>query len=140
MPFNTDQDAYKSFRNLIAEKTSTTVAWCGSGLSAMAGLPTWEGMKSKLVDALKNKAATFSPEDGRKLLARAQLIDAQPSCWIAFGMLRTSLGRTTYYESIREALRPAASAPIPRVYNCLWKLPIRGVLNLNLDRNILNWH
>lgn len=134
MTFNTNQDAYISFRNLVGEKTSTVVAWCGSGLSAAAGLPTWEGMKSRLINALKNKAATLSPEDGQKLVDQAQSISNEANHWIAFEMLRTDLGTATYHEVIREALRPAVTAPIPPAYNYLWRLQLKGLLNLNLDR------
>ena len=49
-------------------------------------------------------------------------------------MLKGALGSTTYREAIRAAFSTSSSVPIPSVYLSLWKLRVRGVLSLNLDR------
>ena len=41
---------------------------------------------------------------------------------------------SSYRSAIREALRPALTAPCPMAYQYVWKLGVAGVLNLNLDR------
>jgi hypothetical protein len=66
--------------------------------------------------------------------AAADAIEKEPGPWVAFERLEAALGRTTFIDVIREALRPASSAAIPPTYPLLWQLRPAGVLNLNLDK------
>ena len=61
-------------------------------------------------------------------------IALEPNPWIALQRLENELGRTSYTEAIRDALRPASSVAIPRAYDLLWRLRPAGFMNLNLDR------
>lgn len=54
--------------------------------------------------------------------------------WLAFQLLRKSLGATTYREEIRRNFDPADTAIIPAAYGLTLKLPVSGILTLNLDR------
>ncbi len=54
--------------------------------------------------------------------------------WDAFKILKTSLGETTYTETIRKCLRPAQTQSIPSLYGHIWRLSPQGIINLNLDR------
>lgn len=132
--FNTSQDAYIALRAIVTERTRRLIIWCGSGLSVPAGLPTWANLRTRLQDALTNKANTLDQEAQKQLLSVAESIKKEQNNWIAFQRLKSALGSTTFRATIREALRLSASALIPEIYTKLWQLKIAGILNLNLDR------
>ena len=133
MAFDKSQKPYKSLRNIIAERTKGVVFWVGSGLSAEAGIPTWEQLKAELLGALYAKADQLNKEDGAKLRIAARGVSNQSNNWIAFDRLSNALGRTTWRETVRGMLAPSVSAPVPQIYGKIWRLNPRGVLSLNLD-------
>jgi serine/threonine protein kinase len=61
-------------------------------------------------------------------------VERERSMWVAFQILRRALGPATFREAIREAVRPAETAEAPPLYKSLWRLKIRGLINLNIDR------
>lgn len=132
--FDTNQAAFQEFRNIVAERTSSVVAWVGAGLSQAAGLPSWKKLKETLCDALESKAQTMMVGERDRLLRRLDSATQQKNYWVAFDILKESLGPTSYRAEIRRALAPAESASVPEVYKDLWSLRLSGVLNLNLDR------
>lgn len=134
MVFDKTQSSYTSLRSIIAERTNGVVFWVGSGLSAEAGLPTWEQLKAELLDALYAKADQLNKEDGAKLRIAARGVSNQSNNWIAFDRLSNSLGRTTWRETVRRILDPSVSAPAPQIYGKIWRLNPHGVLSLNLDK------
>lgn len=133
MKFDISQASYISLRDILSERTQRIIAWIGSGLSAEANLPTWIGLKLGLLKAFENSARTLLPEDADKLMLSCKEIEKISDNWLAFQRLK-ALGDTTYKETIRELLRPAATTKIPKIYEFLWKLRIRGLINLNIDR------
>lgn len=134
MTFNLDQSAYQAFRDIVAERTRPLLVWVGSGLSAEAGLPTWLGLETLLLETLDEKAIGLEPQDAEQVRRRAEAIRNQRNKWVAFKMLRDGLGATTYRETIRAAFSTAPKVDVPSAYRDLWKLRVRGILNLNLDR------
>lgn len=134
MSFETGQQPYRAFRDIVAERTRPLLAWTGSGLSSEAGLPTWIGLKELLVESVRQKADLYQAQDARQLKEKANLIEEQENNWIALKMLQEALGKTSYREVIREAYSSASSVQIPTTYQQVWKLRVRGILNLNLDR------
>ena len=134
MAFNSKQPAYVSFRSILRERTSSVVAWVGSGLSADAGLPTWAALRQSLIDTLRQNAATFEKADREKKLVAADQAESQENPWVAFQILQDELGLTTYRDVIRGKLSMSSRAKTPRAYTHLWKLGISGLLNLNLDK------
>ena len=134
MSFNAQQNSHQKLRSIIAEKTSKLVFWVGSGLSSDADLPTWPQLKKRLVSQLREKANDISDADSQSLKSAANLAEKETNYWIAFHILREKLGPSSYRSAIREALRPALTAPCPKAYHYVWKLGVAGVLNLNIDR------
>ena len=67
MAFDKSQSSYVSLRSIIAERTNGVVFWVGSGLSAEAGLPTWDQLKAGLLEELYAKADQLNKEDGEEL-------------------------------------------------------------------------
>ena len=134
MPFNTRQNSHLELRSIIAEKTRKLVFWVGSGLSVGANLPTWLQLKNHLVGQLREKANDILDPDSQSLKSAADRAEREANCWTSFQILRNTLGPASYRSAIREALKPALTAPCPEAYRYIWKLGIAGVLNLNLDR------
>jgi eukaryotic-like serine/threonine-protein kinase len=134
MAFNSKQHAYVTFRSILRERTSSVVAWVGSGVSADAGLPTWGALRQSLIDALRTSAATFKKQDREKKLAAADQAERQGNPWVAFQVLQDELGPTTFRDVIREKLSTSSRTKTPIAYTYLWKMGISGLLNLNLDR------
>lgn len=134
MTFNTDQDAYKSLRNIVGENTRGLVAWVGAGASAEAGLPTWKQLCAHLIELLREKAQALEASDGTKLKKEADAIELEEDYWIAFERIKRSLGPTTFRDAIRAKVSPAATSPIPSVYDDLWRLRLSGLVTLNIDR------
>jgi len=109
------------------------VAWVGSGLSAPL-IPTWAPLKRRLIQALNDKSQSLVRNDRDALQRHVAAIVGQGNPWIAFEMLQKHLGAATFRETIREAVRPAETADPPASYRYLWRLRIRGLINLNIDR------
>ena len=134
MAFDKTQDAYLRLRGIVTERTRPVMIWCGAGLSVPAGIPDWSRLRQTLTAALRRKASGLDREAGMTTTAAADAIEKEPGPWVAFERLEAALGRTTFIDVIREALRPASSAAIPPTYPLLWQLRPAGVLNLNLDK------
>lgn len=134
MSFDSNQNSYLALRNQVAERTRPVVAWIGAGLSAQAGMPTWQGLKQVLVQAGLDKARSMEKVDRARLEGRINSAVREENMWLAFGLLKEIVGATTYHDEIRRALGEAPRVKLPDVYKDIWKLPIRGVLNLNIDR------
>src|SRR4051794_2691357 len=132
--FDPSQPSYQALRGIVSERTRPLLAWVGAGLSAAAGLPTWDRLRQRLVESLEAKAATMDSRDGKKLKAAADLARYEQNLWRAFEVLQGNLGQTTFRDEIRESLKAAPTAPIPSAYSQLWQLRVRGVLSLNLDQ------
>ena len=134
MTFDAAQRNYISFRDLASEGTSRVVAWVGAGLSRSAGLPSWTELLNALKDSLRTNAATLEEPDRARVNGKLNNIDRQPDPWVAFQILEEALGPATFRDTIREQLKQTPKAATPSSYLHLWKLPISGLLNLNLDR------
>ncbi len=134
MAFDTNQSAYKSLRDIIAEHTSGVVFWTGSGLSADAGLPTWNKLRTILIKAVNERIGQLEVAERGSLQRTVHLIQGEPNNWRAFRLLRDTLGATTWRALIRESLLTSASVDPPALYRKLWQLEPHGLLTLNLDR------
>lgn len=136
MAFNTDQDPYKQLRNILSEQTRPILAWVGSGVSAAAAVPTWPALRSALIDGLHNKAESFGDNrnERQRLHAGAEKAACEESPWVAFEMLQSLLGRTSFRELVRGAFADVHRVATPPLYRDLWHLRIKGMLTLNLDR------
>lgn len=134
MAFDKTQRAYVALRDQVAERTKPLLGWVGAGLSAQAGLPGWEKLKQTLVDAGLSKARSMDPASRTKLERQLDPVHRETNLWRAFSVLRDAIGPTTYHDEIRRALIEAPRVRVPEVYRALWRLPIRGIFNLNIDR------
>ena len=131
--FDTAQPAHEALRSIIAERTSPVLAWVGAGLSKPAGVPMWGELRDSLAADLRAKADTMHDLPRKRLRAVADKAAREGNLWLAFELLKEGLGKTTFAMQIRTALQAGQSGPAPDAYSALWDLPVRGVLNLNLD-------
>jgi serine/threonine protein kinase len=111
------------------------VIWMGSGLSREANMPSWAGLRDTLCIALED-AATHLEQYHERLSAldKAKRARQASDYWVAFEILKDAMGQTSYRSTTREAFVQADRCTIPEMYKLLWKLPVDGILNLNLDR------
>ena len=134
MAFNKAQNAFKSLRSVIGERTSGVVFWTGSGLSAEVGLPTWVELRVALMEALSERMEQLEPKEGAKMRRAARVIQREGSNWLAFQLLRDALGATTWRAIVRDSLLHHAAVNPPPLYERIWRLQPHGVLTLNIDR------
>lgn len=134
MPFDSNQPAFVALRDIISERTSPILIWSGAGLSCPAGLPNWSGLRHFLCDKLEAKIATFPTADRSKPTALLSAARDSTDLWHAFTTLQEGLGRESFKQYVRDAIRPSDTATVPEVYELCWRLGIAGFLNLNLDR------
>jgi len=133
--FDIDQESYVSFRDIISERTNRVVIWAGSGLSMPANLPSWKELHNELCISLEHKASIIEEEyEKERLLVRLKKAREAQNYWLAFPILKEALGQATYQSKIRESFNKADRCSIPENYGLLWRLPLDGILNLNLDR------
>src|SRR4249919_2526590 len=126
-------DAYERLRSTVATRTRKLVFWCGAGLSAPAGIPTWPVLQRRLEQQLQDKLATTNLPPAQRD-AKVRSIKQEKNPWLAFHRLQTELGPASFREGIKAALSKAASAETPPAYAAIWRLRPAGVINLNLDR------
>ncbi|WP_428562891.1 MAG: protein kinase domain-containing protein [Solidesulfovibrio sp. DCME] len=132
--FNTNQDSYIAFRDVVKERTGSLVIWAGSGISASGGLPTWNSLRENLINCALRKAESFCTDDATTCRNKIENIKKEENNWVVFQRLKDLIGQTSYRETIKSALTLAESIPPPPLYTQLWKLRPRGFINLNIDK------
>lgn len=132
MTFDSDQSAYKSLRDNIAERTSGPVIWIGAGPSRSAGVVGWKELVEKLRAELEKKIKSLDNkrEEAEGFLARSKAIKDP---WLQIQYLEDGLGRTSFQAIVREELGKSRYEETPRLYKAVWRLPVRRVLTTNLD-------
>ena len=134
MAFNKSQKSYVALRSIIAERTNGVVFWIGSGPSVEAGLPSWTGLREKLLESLEEKIQQLDSNEGKSLKRSVKLLRGEQNNWRAFELLRNNLGMTTWRSRIRELLGATEFTGTPVMYEKIWRLRPHGILSLNLDR------
>jgi len=134
--FNIEQESYKHFRSIVRERTNKILVWVGSGLSQPVGFPSWSALRDSLCAELENKAKNIVEDvhEKERLLKAASEARRHSNLWVAFEIVKRTLGETSFQAAVRAQFKGAETCPIPSIYLRLWDLPIAGILNLNLDR------
>ncbi len=131
--FNIGQPNYTKLRSILKERTNPTVLWFGSGLSVAANLPTWSGLKDRIIETFKikfqgKKQYVENVQEENELRS----IEESDDLWVSFERLHR-LGKTTYVNSIKDALSRADTCPIPENYLSLLSLRFSGLITTNID-------
>lgn len=84
--------------------------WVGSGASAPAGLPDWNGLRSALETALEQKARSLDAPGAERANQALSRIRGEANPWRAFEWLKEALGETTYSTVIKGKLGPGQTA------------------------------
>ncbi|MBI4284603.1 MAG: protein kinase [Chloroflexi bacterium] len=133
MDVNLVHPDYVELRARIRENPKDFVAVVGSGLSVPAGLPDWLALKLCVIDdGLKRISDLANPEQQELRESLERIIDI-PDLWLSFSKLKAVLDRNAYEQSIKNCLTTRGKMKIPRPYELLWKLDIKGIVNFNLD-------
>jgi eukaryotic-like serine/threonine-protein kinase len=132
--FDTTQTSYVRLRKIYGERTRNIVTGIGSGLSQSAGLPTWQGLRDRLLEEGESKAKTLDRKDADRLRRSLSSIRHSKDNWLSFERLRDELGNASFQAAVRDALSPRPDVQCPDEYNRLWRLKIGGMLTLNLER------
>lgn len=125
--------ALAALRSTVAMRTRRLIIWCGAGLSAPAGIPTWAALQRRLEAALYERLQSLDLTDLQRE-SKLRSIKQEKNPWVAFHRLQSELGVTSFREAIRAALAKAATAEMPPAYTAIWRLRPSGLINLNLDR------
>ena len=67
---------------------------------------------------LKNKAESRPDPEKTRLMGQLSAAIAEKNYWIAFEILKTALGQTSYKAHVREVLAVADKAVVPRPTRC----------------------
>ncbi len=135
MTYLLNQASYLQLRDIVTQNTANIVAWVGSGPSCEAGIPSWMALRNGLVSDLRSKAVSYveGPEKQR-LLSVAERATAESNLWVAFEMLKSGMGETSYRTGIASRFSQAMRCPLPHAYKMLWRMRLGGVLTLNIDK------
>ena len=134
MSFDKQQSSYREFRDTLKQHTNQVVVWCGAGLSQPSGLPNWPELRAMLTEEAKSKSSLLDASAKKKTDALISLAEVETDLWIAFGHLKRALGDASYAAAIKAAFSKASTSSLPKLYEQLWSLGIRGFLTLNIDR------
>lgn len=125
---------YIDLRNRIREDPKDFVAIIGSGLSVSCGLPSWEGLKEAIVeDARKRSSECLNDGERKNYLATLENISVNKNLWQCFAELKRLISSQAYEKNIRDNLTLRDKSQIPKSYDLLWKLNIRGLITFNID-------
>jgi hypothetical protein len=75
------QPEYEMFRRYFAEKKAPLVIICGSGLSASAGLPTWQKLRTHLEEAATSKVDSLSKLGEQLLVGKLKTASTEENPW-----------------------------------------------------------
>jgi len=110
------------------------VFWIGSGVSADAGLPTWEKLRKTLSHDALEELASWPPSDADAHEAKLVEAESSKNLWGSFQILQEILGYPTYRSLIRDQLGPSDQVELPKLHELVWGVPgVRGVVSLNID-------
>lgn len=133
MRFDAEQPSFRALEKTLAERTSPVIAWLGAGMSAPIA-PTWLQLLQHLERVLSSKSSGIQPNAIKTGLAAVIATKRKEGdYWLCFDLLLQQLGATTYESEIRMALSQSENVDTPEKYRLLWRLPIVGAINLNLD-------
>lgn len=123
---------FDELKKKIAEDPTSFIIILGAGASIPAGLPSWNGLKDILVDALGDLNQEQEEHD-----ALIEDITNTNSLWVVFSKLRKALGPLRYQKLITSSLDPVG-LKTPSIYHKLWKLNPSGIIDFNIDRLAVN--
>lgn len=111
---------------------SGIIFFVGSGPSTDAGLPDWQGLRTRLTNYADNLIRRNAIRDELQS-KNMHALRSEDDYWKAFSLLKTILGVTTFAREIRTLLTPRPTAGIPEIYNRLINLDVRGIITANID-------
>ena len=108
-------------------KEGRCVLFAGAGLSAQAGLPTWQSLLQGLIDLVKSSAAAPPSQIGEvnRLLQAGRYLEVAGFC-------KDKLNPNLYLEYLRGQLSVRPSG-LPEVHQLIARIPFSGIVTTNYD-------
>jgi len=129
-----DQFDYKELRKIVSERTSPVVLWIGAGLSKSANLPLWADLKKYVGKNIREKLENIEDQGSVKSkLAALKEADSSEDYWSSFEIYKR-ISSQTFRSSVRSVMGQSDTCVLPDIYKKIWELPLRGIINLNIDR------
>ena len=123
------QDYFRRFADIYAQRVLPLTIFTGSGSSLSAGYPNWDQLVDRLVTQLKSLRATTIGD--AFLENELQKIKSLESNWDKIEYLSTALS-TQYQYAVRAILKKEFTEKNTPSYD-LWRLNPRTFLTVNLD-------
>lgn len=130
MPYDRNNPFLADLRTIVRENPKNVIFFTGAGVSKFSGLPLWNELRRKLasdIDLYRDSLAM--PRATSVSMKRDAL--ASDDLWSAFKVLQDVLG-PHYNDRLRTHLTP--KSPSNPVYDRIWRLQVKGVVSLNIDR------
>lgn len=134
MAFDSSQNSFKRFRDILTQRVQPIVVWVGSGLSVPAGLPSWQVLKDKLISSAERDSIHFGDPDKTRIESLLSAAKHSLNLWESFRLIKLAMLDTSFISSIRQFLSTDNVSKPPPMYEMLWSLGIRGCISLNIDR------
>jgi eukaryotic-like serine/threonine-protein kinase len=133
MGLNLEHPDFLELRNRIREDAKDFVAIVGAGLSIPAGLPNWNKLRDAVAKDAQARISSLPETDQPLMVEELKKITEINDLWQAFSELKRIMDRNSYEKSIKDHLTIKDKKKIPRSYELLWKLDIKGIVTFNLD-------
>ncbi|WP_433926795.1 SIR2 family protein [Sorangium cellulosum] len=126
-PLPQEDPAFSELREAFG--SGNLLLFVGAGVSAAAGLPSWERLVTELVDRARARGATEQDLDEIvELVRKHQFVDA-------LSALKDSLGKAEFYTAISHLLDDRSIRDLPDIATAIAALQtkLRAVLTTNVD-------
>jgi len=125
---------YLDLRSRIRENPGHFVCIAGAGLSRPCGLPSWAELRDALVEDAMARLDEQPAGEKEGYSAKIERIGEEVDLWRAFSELCSILSRQAYERVIQAKLTIGGTAHVPKTYDLLWKLRIKGIVTFNMDK------
>ena len=125
---------YQQLRKAFAQRKLPLTIVCGAGLSMVANLPNWQGLRQRLEESAKSKVSSLNQMGQQLYDAKLRAALSSADMWVAFDLLNDVLSPPVFTNIIVEELTPSLGTRVPEGYEALMKLKPRGLVTLNLDK------
>ncbi|MBE7372012.1 MULTISPECIES: protein kinase domain-containing protein [Dermacoccus] len=126
----TTPTTFRALTNEFALKARPIVLVVGAGVSKGIGLPLWGSLRDQVCDCLLGAALPGAESEAKRhLLESAKCED---DLWVAFERMSEAGGRPEFSSAIKSILKVDGNSSFG-LYEDLWRLPIAGIVNLNID-------
>lgn len=134
--FNPHDHSVQKLSSLYTEQRSDILFWFGAGASAQADLPTWNGLKDKLIAESYNALGNLPGSDAEALFQKLEDAKGEENNWKVFSVIEEILTRPKFIDIISDEIvkgSESAGDDVLDIYEKCWSMRVRGAVTLNVD-------